>query len=218
MTSTSLRKNKTRILCFGDSNTWGYDPGDQSRYPESVRWTGRLQEKLGGDFQIIEEGLNGRTTIFEYRERPGKVGLTYLRPCLDSHHKLDFVILCLGTNDCKREFGKTAREIADGFEQLVEMVLGKGLERPSPGVKLIVASPLLLDERYIGDYAEMVGAEAKTREFAPLYQEIAAKHGAAFVDLSVVAPSQKDGCHIDPDGHARIAEIFYAALLPFIMR
>lgn len=213
MTSTSPKKSKTRILCFGDSNTWGYDPSDQTRYPESIRWTGVLAAKLGPGYEIIEEGLNGRTTVFQYRDRFGKSGLEYLRPCMDSHHPLDYVILCLGANDTKREFGKSAEEIALGLEQLVEVVNGKQLERPSPGVKLIIATPLLIEEAHIGDYAEFIGAEAKTRELPALYRKVAEKNGARFIDLSKeVRPSPKDGCHIDPEGHARIADLFHALL------
>ena len=51
------------ILCFGDSNTWGYSPQDGSRFPIDVRWTGVLQKTLGSNYRIIEEGLNGRTTF-----------------------------------------------------------------------------------------------------------------------------------------------------------
>ena len=47
---------KKRIMCFGDSNTWGANPSDGSRYPEDVRWTGVLQQTLGEGYQVIEEG------------------------------------------------------------------------------------------------------------------------------------------------------------------
>ena len=52
-----------QILCFGDSNTWGYDGESGERLPFKVRWTGRLQKAYEGkDVRIIEEGLCGRTT------------------------------------------------------------------------------------------------------------------------------------------------------------
>ena len=53
------------ILCFGDSNTWGYKPDKSGRYDENIRWTGLLQKKLGSGYHIIEEGLCGRTTVFQ---------------------------------------------------------------------------------------------------------------------------------------------------------
>lgn len=204
----STHPNPIRVLCFGDSNTWGYSPTDQSRFPKSVRWTGRLQTRLGTNYEIIEEGLNGRTTKFDYAARPGKNGLTYLCPCMDSHFPVDIVVVCLGTNDTKVEFGLTPEQIAGGFEEVVQAILGKGLERPSPNVKVVAVSPALVDERYIGDYADIVGAEAKTRAFASLYENVARKYGAAFVDLAkIVTPSTGDGCHLDPESHERIAEV-----------
>ena len=55
-----------QLLCYGDSNTWGLIPGTKERYPWGIRWTSILQEKLGSsDVHVIEEGLCGRTTVFE---------------------------------------------------------------------------------------------------------------------------------------------------------
>ena len=52
----------TTILCYGDSNTYGYNPVNGLRYPKDVRWTGVLQKLLGEQYAVIEEGCNGRTT------------------------------------------------------------------------------------------------------------------------------------------------------------
>ena len=206
--------SRVRVLCFGDSNTWGFDPVDGSRYPDSVRWTALLQTMLGDGYQIIEEGLNGRTTVFDYRDRYGKNGKEYLRPAMDSHSPLDLLILYLGTNDTKHEFGNTAAQISDGLEQLIVIAHGQGLDRPSPGVKLIIVAPTLIDERYLSADDRLRGGGAKTRELPALYRALAAKHGASFVDLSnAVPPSVVDGCHLDPDGHRRIAELLFAQVV-----
>jgi len=53
------------VLCYGDSNTWGYDPATQSRYPREVRWPRVLRKELGDGYLVIEEGLNGRTTVWD---------------------------------------------------------------------------------------------------------------------------------------------------------
>ena len=71
----------TTILCYGDSNTYGYNPVNGLRYPKGVRWTGVLQKMLGEEYEVIEEGCNGRTTVFEDAKEPWKAGLGYLRPC-----------------------------------------------------------------------------------------------------------------------------------------
>ena len=72
------------VLCFGDSNTWGYDPVSKQRFPNGVRWTGVLQAELGPGFRVIEEGLNGRTTVWEDPVEGDKMGKRHLMPCLES--------------------------------------------------------------------------------------------------------------------------------------
>ena len=88
------------ILCYGDSNTWGYIPGGKGRYEYAVRWTGAAQRLLGDGYRIIEEGLNGRTTVFD-SPFDGSVlnGKSHLMCCLMSHAPLDAVVIMLGTND-----------------------------------------------------------------------------------------------------------------------
>ena len=106
------------VLCFGDSNTWGYDP-DASlaspfpiRHPHDVRWTGVLARELGAGWRVIEEGQNGRTTVFEDPLTPHRKGLDYLPAALESHKPLDAVVLMLGTNDLKVIFSAPANQIA----------------------------------------------------------------------------------------------------------
>lgn len=101
-----------QILCFGDSNTWGYDGESGERLPFKVRWTGRLQKAYEGkDVRIIEEGLCGRTTVFEDPFRQGRRGTALLPTLLETHHPVDLVVLMLGTNDCKTIFGASAEVI-----------------------------------------------------------------------------------------------------------
>ena len=103
---------------MGDSNTWGYDAETNGRFPDDVRWTGRLSERLGDSYTVIEEGLSGRTTVFEDPLNEGMSALQYLYPCLMSHAPLDYMIVMLGTNDCKERFSATAKNIADGMKRL----------------------------------------------------------------------------------------------------
>ena len=111
------------ILCYGDSITWGYNPANQNRMTFDERWPGVLDNGLGEDYKVIEEGLNGRTTI---RDDPVnncyKNGLKYLVPCLESHKPIDMCILLLGTNDLKKRFGLSATEIANGIRILVDTI------------------------------------------------------------------------------------------------
>ena len=60
------RNMQKNILCFGDSNTWGYIPGTGERYAPEVRWPGVMAAALGAGYHISEDGLNGRTTGFDF--------------------------------------------------------------------------------------------------------------------------------------------------------
>ena len=110
------------VLIYGDSNTWGYIPVSRSRYDGDTRWPGVLQKILGKGYRVIEEGLNGRTTVLEDPLQKGRNGSTYLLPCLESHRPLDLVVIMLGTNDMKHRYGVSAEEIAMGMEVLIKIV------------------------------------------------------------------------------------------------
>ena len=88
-----------RILCYGDSNTWGFTPGTGVRYDTDTRWTAVAQKELGEHYTIIEEGLNARTTVYPHPRSIGRNGRDFLVPCLISQKPLDLVVLMLGTND-----------------------------------------------------------------------------------------------------------------------
>ena len=111
---------KMKILCFGDSNTFGYIPGRGGRYDRHTRWPGRLQELLGSAYQVIEEGLCGRTTAFDDVTEPGRSGLDRIRDAVGKNEPLDLLIIVLGSNDCKAQFQASAEEITKGLERLLE--------------------------------------------------------------------------------------------------
>jgi lysophospholipase L1-like esterase len=88
------------LVCFGDSNTWGFVPGSEgARFPREHRWPNRLQRELGDDWEVISEGLGGRTATVERPDSEGRNGLPYLLPCLHSHAPVDALVIYLGTND-----------------------------------------------------------------------------------------------------------------------
>ena len=114
------------VVCFGDSNTHGADPTGAGRMAREFRWPRVMARELDDGYEVIEEGLNGRTACWETPLEPGRNGLTYLVPCLLSHAPVDLVIIMLGTNDLKRIYGNTASEIACGAARLID-------EAPRPG-------------------------------------------------------------------------------------
>ena len=130
-----------RVLCFGDSNTWGYISGtDHQRYGIDERWTRVLGKLLGSDYEIIEEGLNSRT-LFTIDERPGKEGrqgFGYLKPCLDTHDKIDIMVLFLGTNELKDTFCNTAEVIVSMIDKFIDFILNFSSQIDGSKIKLIV--------------------------------------------------------------------------------
>ncbi|MEY4394718.1 MAG: hypothetical protein RL595_1967 [Planctomycetota bacterium] len=189
------------ILCYGDSNTWGYIPGTGNRYPRQVRWPGVLQNLLGEKFHVIEEGLNGRTTVMDDPTRIAKNGLPYLRPCLDSHAPIDLVVLMLGTNDTKHRFGLSAFDISEGVAMLVNIIQqsAAGLNNRAPAILLV--SPVVLDPAPEKS-ALFEGAAQKSRELAGHIENVAKANRCAFLDASLhTGVSPIDGIHLDEEGH-----------------
>ena len=191
-----------QILCYGDSNTWGYIPVTGGRYAPAVRWTGVMAERLGPRFSVIEEGQSGRTTVWDDPLEGDKNGLRYLPACLESHMPLDLVILMLGTNDLKARFSLTALDIALGVERLVQVILksGCGVDGHSPAILLAAPPPINpLDD--IG--SEMFfGGNQKSATLAPRCKAVAEKWNCGFLDVgAVINVDAIDGIHYSEASH-----------------
>jgi lysophospholipase L1-like esterase len=207
------------VLCFGDSNTNGM-PGDDKNYvrlPADVRWTGRLQRRLGDGYYVIEEGLNGRTTDLDYDNRPGCNGRAYFGPCLQSHHPLDVVVIMLGTNDLKIQFNRSAATIAATLEGYISDVVANAENRAGGGPCTILVSPIHLDGRQPA-FAEMNGenfdasAVDESRLLSAEVRRVAEARGALFADAATVARAGGDGLHLSLDSHDRLAELIAAKI------
>jgi len=183
------------VLCFGDSLTWGWNPVDRGRYPFEKRWTGILQKELGINFNVIEEGLNGRTTIWDDPIEGEKNGKKYLIPCLESHQPLDLVIIMLGTNDLKLRFNKSAFEIAAAADSLAQIVQKSrtGRNYQSPEVLLISPPPL----GKLTNWEEMMeGGYEKSKKLAQYYEMFAKDNQYHFLNAGeFVKTSDLDGLH-----------------------
>lgn len=201
------------ILCYGDSNTFGYNPTNGMRYPRDVRWPGRLQELLGDEYLVVEEGCNGRTTCFVDTEEPWKDGTPYMMPCLNSHKPVDLVIMMLGSNDLKSYFHASAEDIARGYERLVEIIEEFTLVKQGFQPKIVVVAPPALgpDLLTTSPFGPGFSEESMTKalELPGLYAKIAEQHHCLFVNAQeLVEPSALDSLHLTPEGHEKLAETF----------
>jgi lysophospholipase L1-like esterase len=194
------------VLCYGDSNTWGYEPASGDRFSEDLRWPGVLARELGSEFRVIEEGLNARTTVREDPVEEYKNGKDYLRPCLESHRPLDVVIIALGVNDLKARFFASASDAADGAGILVTIAQrsGAGPDGSPPAVLLMAPPPV----GRLTELAEMfAGAEEKSRGFARQYRRVAEKYGCELLDAGEqVRASDLDGIHLEVGEHRKLGE------------
>ena len=198
-----------RILCYGDSNTFGHNPIDGSRLPRGQRWTGILADLLGDGYEILEEGLCSRTTVHECPDAEGMSGLPYLAPCLLSHRPVDLVILMLGTNDLQVPFSAIPLTVARGAEALVRKIRATLLP-PEPQPQILLVSPILIGDVSVNPvFGPLFGferAQEYSRRLAPYYEDIAQRWGCAFLDAAKAAsPSPIDGLHMDPSEHEKLA-------------
>ena len=196
------------ILCFGDSNTYGYRPDGLGRYDETIRWTKKVQRALGtAEYQIIEEGLCGRTTVFQDELRIARKGVDIFPVLLETHQPLDLIIIMLGTNDCKTRYKASAGTIAKGMEQLANMALSY-VAHPS---NILLVSPIHLgkgvgEEGYDVEFDS--ASEEVSKGLSKEYKKVADKLGTSFLDAASVAkPSKTDREHLDEEGHEAFSQL-----------
>ena len=202
-----------QLLCFGDSNTWGLIPKSNSRYSQSVRWTGLLQQKLWrSGVHVREEGLCGRTTVFDDVDRQNLNGLRALTELLESADPLDAAVLMLGTNDCKPIYHADAKTIADGVARCTDELLSR-----LPAQRVLLISPI-----YLGDAVWQAEFDPEfdrrsvelSHQLFDEYKKIAEKRGVFLLNAAEsVRPSAIDQEHFTEDGHRRLAEVVYQTLI-----
>lgn len=200
------------ILCYGDSNTYGYRPDGKGRFSKEERWTGILSERLKKEnTEIIEEGLVGRTTVFEDSIRPGRKGIDYLYPLLESHAPVDELVLMLGTNDCKTHYKASSKVIGLGIERLI-----KEARKFDSEIKILLISPIHLGKDVWQDNFDPEFNEESvevSKQLKREYKKIADKYNCQFLAASDVStPSDVDQEHLNEKGHRDLANAIYEKL------
>ena len=201
-----------QVIAFGDSNTWGLNPILKNRYPENTRWTGILRSRLSRlGLQLVEEGLCGRTTVFEDPGRSGLNGAEDVARVLFRNPGASAAIIMLGTNDCKKVFRASAREIGAGLERVLD-----AFENRIVRERILVISPVILGEDVwkpekdpdFDRQSVTVSADLKT-----VYCELARRRGHLFLAASdYVSPSVYDDEHLNAESHGILADAVYRVL------
>ena len=192
-----------KILCYGDSNTFGYNPFDASRYDEEPRWSALLGKKLAPEYEVIEEGLCDRMGFvnnpkgFEYSAQ------RHLPKLLAKSDNLDIIIIALGTNDLQFQFDISFGAVERGLEALIT-------EAKTKSKKVIIVPPVVLDESVLNGYFNYQfdsSSIVKSKKIGRIYRNLAKVYNCAIFDINKFArPSGADGLHYDSESHRLIAD------------
>lgn len=206
------------ILCYGDSNTYGYDPDTGKRHDRNIRWTGRLQKILGDHYNVIEEGCNGRTTDYALPEEPWRNGMTTIHACIYTHKPVDLVILMLGTNDLKDAFHAEAEDIAGNIRKYLELIHSFTKEKQEHPAEILLMAPACLGKGisvtspFSGEFSE--ASRQKSLKLAELYRKAAEEAGCMFLNASdYVKVSDADSLHLDNEAHYALAHAIAEKIL-----
>lgn len=214
------------ILCYGDSNTWGFIPKvnrpdvmPNNRYPWGVRWTSLLQMKLGNDYRVAEAGLNGRTTIFDCPLGDHRNGLAAIDTTMLCQMPVDLVTIMLGTNDVKPHFGVSPMVIARGALRLIENIRAGGYGPHGACPEILLMAPIRLhpdmEKGWLGE--EFLGGLEKDAQLGAYLEKTAKDAGVHFLNAGeFITAHPADGIHMDETGHAIMAEKVYEKIIEIL--
>lgn len=204
------------VLCFGDSNTFGQPSEGHGRLPIDVRWTGRLQQLLGPEYAVIEEGLGGRTTDLDDPDRDDRNGRTYFQPCLRSHSPLDIVVIMLGNNDLKTKFGRETDAVATALEGYIDNIERTAWTRTGDVPAVLLVSPIHLDpdQPAFAEKSSEYDADSvhKSRDLGAAIRRVADKRKVLFADAATVACAGDDGIHLNRASHEPLSHLIASAI------
>lgn len=202
-----------KIVCYGDSNTFGYQPQQGGRYNKKIRWPGRLQKMLGDAYQVKEEGLCGRTTAFDDLLEPGRNGLDGIEQAMSGECAVDLLILMLGSNDCKSYLRLSVKEITQGLQQVLQRAKASAKQE----FHMLIIAPAAMTSKIVksGFGAEFdLHSVEMSKELAKEYEALAMREGADFLDGSLVTRvGETDGLHLEEEGHQMLADAVYQKIL-----
>lgn len=201
-----------RIMVYGDANCWGFSPFEDTqgeRYDEKNRWPSIMKSILGMDFEVIEENICGRTTVFDDPFNANKNGIKTIDACLMSHNPLDLVIIMLGTSDLKCIYNVNPIIITKGLSLICDKILAFGAGPNGNAPKILIISPVEIEKDIKNSafgYEYDGNASKYSKELKQYYNQMAGEYDLEFLAASDYAhASEEDGIHLTPQGHRDLA-------------
>ena len=183
-----------KILCFGDSNTFGYMPFGVGRYDDNTRYPGVIRNN---GYEVIEDGVCGRTTIFE-DYRPGLKGIDSIVNALKA--KYDVIIIMLGSNDYKKNNVRCLDDINSALNKFLDLV-----DKYKGDSKIILVSPayLLSDIDKTDIEYDKLSYEISL-DAHKVYEDVSVERGYCFLDASKYTKIGIDNCHFTKEDHYKL--------------
>lgn len=191
-----------KILCFGDSNTYGFDPMTGQRFNENTRWTSLLQKELSGKYEIIEAGCNNRTCFSDNPQGEFQTGYKAILSALNDD--FEWVIIQIGINDLQRFFNPSYDDFKRGLENFLQIIKNK-----SPKSKIILIRPQTLDETILkGSFSYQFDKNSieTSKQTGEIYNLAAKNFNCTLFDLNKIVKTSTDGLHYDENSHKIISQ------------
>ncbi len=195
-----------KILCFGDSNTWGCSPHDGTRFDEKTRWPMVMGSILGEGFTVIEEGLNGRTVLSASPVESDANGVDCIAEIVEKNAPVDITVICLGTNDIFVIDEVTLDQISYGMERIIDTVRGFHVDAGMNPPAVIVMAPAGYNSSVEGSYFYELQIN-KLKCLPDIYRKLADRKNCLFFNAAdYVTGSPLDGSHLEAAGHILLGQ------------
>ena len=206
------------ILCFGDSNTWGFDADNQRRFPSYVRWPSVLQKFLLPAGTVHEFGICDMTFATDDSNYLGRNGLSNIIPAICANSPLDYIIVHLGPNECKSYHGNSLATIENHIEEFL-VVASEYKDLNTDAAQVIVVGPPDYLKSVYQHYPEEFnsGSFDKLLCVAEIEKKVCLEYAIPFIDtrkwrIDFCA----DGLHYSQTGHETFAGLLFQELRKII--
>ena len=197
-------KNMKKIICYGDSNTFGFNPKDGSKYDDDIIWTFQLQKILKDKYVVINEGMCDRTGFVNNPNGFMFSGPKHFPKLIAKSDEIDVLILWIGINDLQFQYDISMNSIEKGLENLIQIAKSKAKN-------IIIVAPVILNEQILEGFFKCKFDKTsiiKSRKVGRIFRMLANVYYLGFLDLNKFVKPSIDGLHYDAASHKIIAEKF----------